>query len=145
MKISKIIIRDYNQFKNFTIDLTYPHGHLKAGEPLEKVCFIGQSGTGKSTILNLIRTIVSYELNDKHYSNSNMIDITAEVRFNDNHHRNVKINKGEISAYTYKKHRTKRTSENNVIGFLSRYYGDSNVLVSFPAEINTNFGIFQNY
>ena len=37
MKISKITIKDYNQFKNFTIDLTYPTGHSKAGEPLEKV------------------------------------------------------------------------------------------------------------
>ena len=51
MKITKIEIKNYHQFKNFSIDLTYPQGHSKAGKPLDKICFIGQSGTGKSTII----------------------------------------------------------------------------------------------
>lgn len=50
-KISKIIIRDFQQFKDFEINLTYPKEHPKAGEPLDKVCFIGKNGTGKSTLL----------------------------------------------------------------------------------------------
>jgi predicted ATPase len=54
MKITKIDITQYQQFKNFVLDLTYPEGHAKAGQPLDKVCFIGQSGTGKTTLLNLI-------------------------------------------------------------------------------------------
>ena len=54
MKITKIEIKNYHQFKNFSIDLTYPQGHSKAGKPLDKICFIGQSGTGKSTIIELI-------------------------------------------------------------------------------------------
>ncbi len=58
MKISKIEIFDYNQFKNFTIDLTYPKGHKKEGLPLDKVCFIGQNGTGKTTLLNVIKELV---------------------------------------------------------------------------------------
>ncbi|MBL0015713.1 MAG: hypothetical protein IPP17_04565 [Bacteroidetes bacterium] len=49
MKIHKIILKDYQQFKDLEIDLTYPVGHEKAGQPLDKVCFIGQSGTGKTT------------------------------------------------------------------------------------------------
>ncbi len=55
MKITKIEIKDFQQFKDFSIDLTYPKGHEKAGKPLDKVCFIGQSGTGKSTILEQIQ------------------------------------------------------------------------------------------
>lgn len=55
MKISKIEIGEENQFKNLVIDLTYPAGHSKAGKPLDKVCIIGQSGTGKSTLLNTIQ------------------------------------------------------------------------------------------
>lgn len=55
MKIHKIILKDYQQFKDLEIDLTYPAGHEKAGQPLEKVCFIGQSGTGKTTLLRLIK------------------------------------------------------------------------------------------
>ena len=54
MKITKIELNDFHQFKNLTIDLTYPKGHSKEGEPLDKVCIIGQSGTGKTTLLKLI-------------------------------------------------------------------------------------------
>ena len=54
MKITGIDIGEYRQFKNIKFDFTYPEGHSKAGQPLEKVCFIGQSGTGKTTLLNVI-------------------------------------------------------------------------------------------
>jgi len=54
MKITKIILKDFHQFKDVEIDLTYPKGHAKQGEPLDKVCIIGQSGTGKTTLLKII-------------------------------------------------------------------------------------------
>jgi ABC-type lipoprotein export system ATPase subunit len=57
MKITGIEIGEYRQFKNIKFDFTYPEDHKdesKAGKPLEKVCFIGQSGTGKTTLLNII-------------------------------------------------------------------------------------------
>ncbi len=54
MKVTKISIKDFHQFKDLEIDLTYPKGHKKAGEPLDKVCIIGQSGTGKTTLLKII-------------------------------------------------------------------------------------------
>ena len=54
MKITKVGFKDFHQFKNIEIDLTYPKGHKKEGEPLEKVCLIGQSGTGKTTLLKII-------------------------------------------------------------------------------------------
>lgn len=54
MKITGIEIGEYRQFKNIKFDFTYPTDHPKAGQPLEKVCFIGQSGTGKTTLLNVI-------------------------------------------------------------------------------------------
>jgi hypothetical protein len=59
MKISRITLNSYNQFKDITIDLTYPKGHKKQGQPLDKVCFIGQSGTGKTSLLRLIKWFVS--------------------------------------------------------------------------------------
>ncbi|MBN8824834.1 MULTISPECIES: AAA family ATPase [unclassified Spirosoma] len=54
MKITGIDIGEYRQFKNIKFDFTYPADHPKAGQPLEKVCFIGQSGTGKTTLLTII-------------------------------------------------------------------------------------------
>ncbi len=61
MKIKRIKIKDYQQFKDLDLDLTYPKGHEKQGQPLEKVCFIGQSGTGKTTLLRLIKWYISRE------------------------------------------------------------------------------------
>ena len=54
MKITKIHLKDFHQFKDLTIDLTYPKGHKKEGQPLDRVCFIGQSGTGKTSLLELM-------------------------------------------------------------------------------------------
>lgn len=58
MKISKINIPNFQQFKDFQLDLTYPQGHEKAGQSLDKVCLIGQSGTGKTTILNQLYQVL---------------------------------------------------------------------------------------
>ena len=70
MKISTILIHDYFQFKDFILDLTYPKGHPKAGKPLDKVCIIGQSGTGKTTLLELIKTAsLSANFNDNQIKN----------------------------------------------------------------------------
>lgn len=55
MKITHIEIAKHLQFKDFELDLTYPKGHpTKPGQPLDKVCIIGQNGTGKTTLLNLL-------------------------------------------------------------------------------------------
>jgi ABC-type lipoprotein export system ATPase subunit len=63
MKITHLEIADYQQFKDFAIDLTYPAGHpTKAGEPLDKVCLIGQSGTGKTTILNILKEVLDFRI-----------------------------------------------------------------------------------
>ena len=60
MKISKIYIQDYNQFKEFNLDLTYPKGHPKEGRPLDKICIIGQSGTGKTSLLLFIKKALNF-------------------------------------------------------------------------------------
>jgi hypothetical protein len=50
MKITRIIVKGFQQFQDFDLDLTDP----RTGQPLEKVCLIGRNGTGKSTLLRLI-------------------------------------------------------------------------------------------
>lgn len=59
MKIKRIELKNFFQFKDISIDLTYPAGHEKAGQPLEKICIIGQSGTGKTSLLRLIKWFIS--------------------------------------------------------------------------------------
>lgn len=55
MKISKVVIEDQYPFKHLALDFTYPIGHKKEGQPLDKVCIIGQSGTGKTSILEMVQ------------------------------------------------------------------------------------------
>src|ERR1700722_319200 len=54
IKICKIIIKGYDQFKDIELDFTDP----KTGEPLEKICFIGRNGTGKSKLLKVIDSLL---------------------------------------------------------------------------------------
>lgn len=58
MKICKVVIENYQQFKHLELDFTHP----ETGEPLDKICFIGSNGTGKSTLLDLLlhRTVSGY-------------------------------------------------------------------------------------
>ena len=55
MKIEYLEIKSYKQFSDLRLDLTYPKGHEKEGKPLDKICIIGQSGTGKTNLLEVIR------------------------------------------------------------------------------------------
>jgi hypothetical protein len=55
MKIKKLNIKSYRHLENIKFDFTYPDGHKKAGLPLEKICIIGQSATGKTGILELVK------------------------------------------------------------------------------------------
>ena len=55
MKVSYLHIRNYKQFSDLELELTYPKGHEKAGKPLDKICIIGQSGTGKTNLLDIFK------------------------------------------------------------------------------------------
>jgi predicted ATP-dependent endonuclease of OLD family len=54
MKICKVYIKGFQQFEDLELDFTNP----KTGEPLDKMCFIGRNGTGKSTILKYLYQII---------------------------------------------------------------------------------------
>ena len=55
MKLKSLHIDLHKHLQNLDFDFTYPDGHANAGKPLDKICFIGQSATGKTTILELIK------------------------------------------------------------------------------------------
>ncbi|UUW09576.1 AAA family ATPase [Flavobacterium plurextorum] len=57
MKISKLHIDQFRHLENLEFDFTYPedfHIEEKRGKPLDKICFIGQSATGKTGLLDFI-------------------------------------------------------------------------------------------
>ncbi|HET7115121.1 MAG TPA: hypothetical protein VFI29_01440, partial [Hanamia sp.] len=59
MKLKSLHIDSYRHLQNINFDFTYPKGHEKFGQPLEKICIIGQSATGKTSILELIKDVFS--------------------------------------------------------------------------------------
>ena len=75
MKISKLHIDTFRHLENLDFDFTYPINYKdksKAGKPLDKICFIGQSATGKTGLLELIHNNihfiqVSETINNTHY------------------------------------------------------------------------------
>jgi predicted ATP-dependent endonuclease of OLD family len=77
MKVKELYIKKYHQFEDFKLDLTYPEGHAKAGLPLDKVCFIGQSGTGKTSLLQLIKYFMNI------LKNGNELFGNQNIPFND--------------------------------------------------------------
>ena len=58
MKLSYLKINNHLQFNDIEFKFTYPEGQEKANLPLEKICLIGQSGTGKTVILKFIERIL---------------------------------------------------------------------------------------
>lgn len=54
MKISSIRIKGYKQFEDTYLDFTDP----KTGKAVDKICLIGKNGTGKSTILALLKILI---------------------------------------------------------------------------------------
>lgn len=68
MKISHLAIKNFKQFKDLSLDLTYPKGHEKEGQPLDKICIIGQSGTGKTNLLDIIKkSVIDFSNNQASY------------------------------------------------------------------------------
>ena len=54
MRLCRLYIQNFQQFRYFKLDFTHP----ETGEPLEKICFIGSNGIGKSTLLQLIESVL---------------------------------------------------------------------------------------
>lgn len=48
MKICKVVIENYQQFKHLELDFMHP----ETGEPLDKICFIGSNFSGLHFLKN---------------------------------------------------------------------------------------------
>ncbi|MEN9907320.1 MAG: hypothetical protein RLZZ540_461 [Bacteroidota bacterium] len=90
MKISKLHIDQFRHLENLDFDFTYPedfHIEEKRGKPLDKICFIGQSATGKTSLLELINEQFSFINNlfvdGEFYSDSiGVKSINGIIKFN---------------------------------------------------------------
>ena len=72
MKITNLHIEKYKHLENLEFDFTYQSGEKK-GQPLEKICFIGQSATGKTNLLELIKNCFEFAY-EAQVLNENSID-----------------------------------------------------------------------
>lgn len=84
MKIKSLNIDSYRHLKNISFDFTYPKGHANAGKPLQKICIIGQSATGKTSVLELIKNTVtklnSVEvINEKYFFHPFYLDFNVRL------------------------------------------------------------------
>jgi Holliday junction resolvasome RuvABC ATP-dependent DNA helicase subunit len=131
MKITQIDIKDYNQFQNLTLELTYPKGHEKEGQALDKICFLGQSGTGKTSLLNVLRAMLTANLTLakttllEEYQNSNMNHIVITSYFK------------EIKSVTEIRN-GKNITRHLKTDIIKDFYNGKNILIAFPAEIINN-------
>ncbi len=126
MKIKSLEIKNYMNFKDLDLDLTYPKGHQKAGEPLDKICIIGQSGTGKTNLLKIIRekfdndSVKTIFLNEKK-DNEKIYFAEAEKIYFDSKYIN-KSNMTKTDSTLLKEYRKERE---NIITYGSKYIGVS--------------------
>lgn len=159
MKISKIYIKDFHQFKDFTLDLTYPQGHEKAGQPLDKVCFIGQSGTGKTSLLELIPMFIcEYKTNlIVNVSTSRLvgnIDFTVSFGIADVYSSTISFNPfyngfdGTILENCVKNYTNIKFNDNELNNTVIEAWksalnywktNESSELIYFPVNLNYNF------
>ncbi|WP_031455650.1 AAA family ATPase [Flavobacterium chungangense] len=111
MKISKLHIDKFRHLENLDFDFTYQSGERK-GEPLDKICFIGQSATGKTGLLELIYDYINYTFNCELINNSfsgsrfNIKKLDGILEFNLNNKKSIKIEYDTVvidnHIYSYK-------------------------------------------
>jgi len=156
MRICQVVLKGVKQFNDFELDLTYPNGHQKAGQPLEKICLIGNNGTGKSTLLEYIHTIlfninsrksielliIKYLFEDKFYyvvhtsrqSNVFHYDGNIDIEFPD-WKKNVKEGRIEMLYSTFSEYYITSTQFFNLISLKNN---SKDLLVFCPSEGSQN-------
>ncbi len=71
LKICWMRIVGYQQFQDVFLDFTHP----ETGEPLDKICLIGANGTGKTVVLEMLKSVVT----GHHWNKRLPLDIGSSV------------------------------------------------------------------
>jgi ABC-type cobalamin/Fe3+-siderophores transport system ATPase subunit len=128
MKINRLEIIDYHQFDQLVLDLTYPKGHEKAGQALDKVCLIGQSGTGKTSLLKICLSLL-----EKNYIGPEMKQIVATMELEPGAELTLKIRDGKLSQST--KDSTSGKSDEEIKTRYREHRQRYTGFIYFPAEM----------
>ncbi|MCG8732670.1 AAA family ATPase [Tenacibaculum finnmarkense] len=147
MKISKLKIAQYKHLENLDFDFTYQSGKRK-GEPLDKICFIGQSATGKTNLLELLFSQIEQALALKFDNKNNLSENYIEEKLNSeliinfkndiykinkngatSYHKNIKINE-IIDDFLSKNFKS------NLLFFKANIISDENIEVFTENPIN---------
>lgn len=102
LKIIQLRLKNYHQFKNVRFDFI----NHETDESLEKVCFIGANGTGKTTILELLSGFLNNYNNNANQIRGSLVCLKLrnekgesffilEVRLNNRHYRSYLSEKVE--------------------------------------------------
>lgn len=91
MKLAQLLVQSSGPFRDFQIDLTYPEGHPRAGQAMDRVCFIGPNGIGKSS---LTRIITDYLRNPIRFQTKNLL--LAKLQLKDRSIYSAHINKNGL-------------------------------------------------
>jgi predicted ATPase len=141
MKISKLHIDQYRHLENLTFDFTYQTGGRK-GQPLDKICFIGQSASGKTGLLELVNKTISQFYDSRIISKD---EILAPLYFE---HYNIEMDfEADSIAYKHKKdsieidHKKYNFQEGTYSGGAKDVLNYKNRLFYFTAEILSKHNI----
>ncbi|AMO21060.1 ATP-binding protein [Flavobacterium columnare] len=155
MKLSKLHIDQYRHLENLDFDFTYPmdfHDETKRGKPLDKICFIGQSATGKTSLLDIIHDKyekfigIGLEQKQKIYSDIELFgfsDLKCIITFNtDDRELKIAFNKIIADGVEFKK-----SNEGGNFNRLTGYFEEENKLFYFKAGLisNNNLNIFNQH
>lgn len=127
MKLRRIKIDFYRHLSDVEFDFTYKNGP-KQGQPLDKICLIGQSATGKTSVLEYIKKSISELLN----KNTRRLD--GEIEFVENNMKYISSKEGISIDDVFG-----RPMPDNLLSSFN-----SNILLYFTSEILSpnNFNIF---
>ena len=132
MKISKLHIDTFRHLENLDFDFTYPLDYKdknKAGKPLDKICFIGQSASGKTSLLELINTSISSFYDLRIISED---EILTPLDFN---HFDIELN-FEADSVAYKHKRKSIEIDNKKFNFYEgNYSGGSKDVINYKNKL----------
>lgn len=115
MKILKLNIDSYKHLEKLEFDFTYQSGERK-GQTLDKICFIGQSASGKTSLLELIYDFIKDAFNlevieRKHLSpmfRRDVVNFDGEIELSINN--NSFALKNNVFLYKNKSYKTENAS-----------------------------------